>query len=260
MLEVGSLSGEHIRVLLVDDDQGDFVMTENLLSQVGDGTIEIEWVPTYEEAIEALERNEHDLYLIDYLLEDRDGLEIIRAARALGVHKPLIMLTGRGSRGVDLEAMELGAADYLVKGSLDADLLERSIRYALERFRTEEALRESEHRHREFFDNLPVGLHRTKRDGSVVDANPALARILGFPDRDTLQDAYAQSLYVNADDKEHFLELIERDGQVVGFETELERYDGRPFPARVSARAVRDRDDQVLYIEGAVEDLSDRAE
>lgn len=259
MLDLGNLKDDPIHILLIDDDQGDFVMTENLLSQIGSGTIELEWVSTYQEAIEALERDQHDLYLVDYLLEEHDGLEIIRAAKRLGIRAPMIMLTGRGGREVDLEAMEAGASDYLVKGKIDPELMERSIRYALERARAEEALRESERRHREFFDHLPIGLHRTTPDGRVVDANPALARTLGYPDRDSLQESFAANLYVNPDERDRFLELIQRDGQVVGFETEIERFDGETIQVRNSARAVRDEDDEIVYVEGVVEDLSQRS-
>lgn len=259
MLDLGNSMDEPIRVLLVDDDQGDFVMTEQLISQVGSGTMELEWVSTYDEAIGALEKDEHDLYLVDYLLEDKDGLEVIRAAKRLGIRAPLIMLTGRGDRDVDLKAMEAGASDYLVKGKIDPELMERSIRYALDRARAREALRESERRHREFFDHLPIGLHRTTPDGRVVDANPALARTLGYPDRDTLQEVYAANLYVKPGERERFLELVERDGQVVGFETQLERFDGETIDVRNSARAVRDEDGEIIYLEGVVEDLSERS-
>lgn len=259
MLDLGSPKDRPIHVLLIDDDQSEFVMTESLLSRVGAGTIQLSWVSSYEEAVQALERDEHDLYLVDYMLGDRNGLELIRAAKNLGVHSPLIMLTGKGGREIDMEAMEAGAADYLVKGKLDPELMERSIRYALERSRTEAALRESERRHRQFFDHLPIGLHRTTPAGEVVDANPALAETLGYPDRETLRTRYAANLYVKPEERERFMELLEQDGQVVGFETELQRFDGKTIRVRNSARAVRSTDGEVIYIEGVVEDLSERA-
>jgi diguanylate cyclase (GGDEF)-like protein len=74
-----------------------------------------------------------DVCLLEQALPDGDGLEIVRAAPARGCDAPIIMLTGRGSLDLDLLAMELGAADYLDKTRLDATLLERTIRYALNR-------------------------------------------------------------------------------------------------------------------------------
>lgn len=124
---------EPIRVLLVDDDLGDFEMIRVMLSQAEHGNYKLDWVSNYEEALDAFKANQHDVYLLDYFLEDRDGLELLREAEGLGVRGPVIMLTGRGSSKVDLEAMEAGAADYLVKGTFDPDGLERAIRYSMDR-------------------------------------------------------------------------------------------------------------------------------
>ncbi len=246
-----------IRILLIDDDQGDFVMTNAMLGQIKRMDVKIDWVSTFQEGIEAVQKCEHDVYLVDYLLEDRDGLEIVRKAREMGIRKPMIMLTGRGSHSVDVEAMKAGASDYLVKGKVDPDLLERSIRHALERERAEEALRDSEERHRGMFDHLPIGLYRASPEGDFMDANPSLFRILGYPDQKTLKDVYSAELYVNPADRRRFREMLDRYGVARGFETRLKRTDGTMVMVRNTARAHRAVDGRTLYIEGAVEDVSD---
>ena len=146
------------RVLLVDDDQGDFEMIRVMLSQAEHGKFKVDWVATYEEALDAFQREAHDVYFVDYFLEDRTGLDLLREAQRRGISAPVIMLTGRGSREVDMEALEAGAADYLVKGLIDPAALERSIRHATERTHAARALKESEERHRSLFEHLPVGL------------------------------------------------------------------------------------------------------
>jgi two-component sensor histidine kinase/ActR/RegA family two-component response regulator len=130
-----------VRVLLVEDDADDFVLTRDYLADVASTRYTVDWVATYDAALEALGRNEHDVCLLDYRLGEHDGLELLREAIQRGVRSPLILLTGQGDRAVDIEAMRSGAADFLNKGRLEADLLERSIRYAIERKQTEEALR-----------------------------------------------------------------------------------------------------------------------
>ena len=245
------------RLLLIDDDQGDFEMTRAIVGQIPRWQLTLDWVSSYQEGMDAIRSSEHDVYLVDYLLEDRDGLELVRWARAQGFRKPMIMLTGRGSHEVDVEAMNAGASDYLVKGKVDPDLLERSVRYALERVRVEDALRDSEERHRGMFDHLPIGLYRSGLDGDFMDANPALVRILGYPDPRTLQSVYASELYVNPADRRRFREMLDRYGVARGFETRLERVDGSTVLVRNTARAHRGADGQILYIEGAVEDVSE---
>ncbi|MBW3533886.1 MAG: PAS domain S-box protein [Gemmatimonadetes bacterium] len=252
-----------VRVLLVDDDQGDYLMTRAMLEQIEGYRFETEWVPTYQEALDALERHqEFDVFLVDYFLEDHDGLDLVREARSRRIRTPMIMLTGRGSHDVDLEATEAGATDYLVKGRVDPPLLERSIRYALQRHRSEEALRDSEERHRGMFDHLPIGLYRCTPDGAFMDANPTLVRMLGYPDPDTLETRYSASWYVEPGDHARFQDLLERDGVVRGFESVLERVDGVPVRVRNTARLHRAADGTLQYVEGALEDVTelDRAE
>lgn len=129
-----------IRVLLIDDDEDEFHLTRQLLDEVEGQRFCLDWVSRYEEGLEAIGRNAHDVYLLDYRLGARTGLELLREAIARGAQAPFILLTGKGDRDVDLEAMKAGAADYVVKGWNSA-LMERSIRYAIERKRAEDALR-----------------------------------------------------------------------------------------------------------------------
>ncbi len=125
-----------LNILLIDDDQDDYVITRDLLAESQRYNFHLDWTTTYSEAVELIEQNRYDVYLIDYRLGERDGLELLRDAIARGCKAPLILLTGQGDHEIDLEAMNAGAADYLVKKQMAPDILERSIRYALARKQT----------------------------------------------------------------------------------------------------------------------------
>ncbi len=247
---------ETIRALLIDDDQGDFVVTKGLLSQITHPTIELDWVPTFEEGHDAIANGGYDIYIVDYFLEDRTGLDLLRDAARHQLQAPVIMLTGRGSHEVDVEAMQAGAADYLVKGQIEPEDLERSIRYALDRMEAQRALRESEERHRAMFDHLPLGVYRCTPEGEFLDANPALVRILGYPDRPNLDSTYASTFYVSDDDAETFKARLKEFGIVRGFDTQLRGVDGRKIRLRNTARIHREADGDVAYVEGIIEDVS----
>src|SRR5262245_26807742 len=121
-----------VRVLLVDDDRDDYLLTRDLLEEIpGDG-YELDWVSDYESAAAALRDCHHDVALVDYLLGARTGLDLLAEARAGGCKIPVILLTGKAVWEVDHAALGCGAADFLEKGRLDATLLERSIRYSLQ--------------------------------------------------------------------------------------------------------------------------------
>lgn len=127
-----------IRVLLVEDDEDDYVLTHSLLSEIGGEQFDLDWVTSYDIAMDEIARDSHDVYLLDYHIGVRSGLDLLRDARTRGGTSPMILLTGQGDRDVDMEAMTAGASDYLVKGQINASQLERSIRYALEQKRIED--------------------------------------------------------------------------------------------------------------------------
>ncbi len=137
-----------IKVLLVEDDEDDCLITRELLAEINSSQYDVEWISTYEEALVAIASHRHDVILVDFYLGASTGLEILQFATARGCKIPIIMLTGLGDREVDNKAIQAGASDYLVKGHLDPQLLERSIRHSIERKYIEKALRESEAKYR----------------------------------------------------------------------------------------------------------------
>ena len=157
---------EILRVFLADDDQDDYILTRDLLRGVPGYHVELEWAPSYKEALAVVDRNAHDLYLFDYRLGESDGLELLREALARGCKAPIVLLTGHEDWEIDVQAMKAGAADYLVKGNLDSKLLERSVRYSLERKHASERLRayagEIERKNRELEQALRMAREATE--------------------------------------------------------------------------------------------------
>src|SRR5260370_40670069 len=139
------MDGLPLRVLLVDDDEDDFVITRELLREISPDRFSLEWGSSYDDVIQAIERRGHELYLFDYRLGRRNGVELLHHTMNCNCAAPVILLTGHEDRDADLQAMKAGAADYLVKGQVDAHTLERAIRYALERKQGVAGLRRAKH-------------------------------------------------------------------------------------------------------------------
>ncbi len=158
-----------IRVLLVDDDEDVFVLVAGSLGDARLATYEVEWASSYEAGLAALSRRAHDVYLIDYCLGARTGIELVSEGRSRGVRAPMILLTGVGDPEVDLEAMRAGAADFVTKDALESTLLERSVRYAVERARTEEELRRKSQVLDVMLASVPVAVCRLDASGRVTE-------------------------------------------------------------------------------------------
>jgi len=182
------LSQSPLRVLVVDDDEEDFLILRDLLSDYPLGRFEMSWVGTLEEGILALRAGAHDVYLVDYHLGPDNGMDLVRLAVAEHhTHRPVIMLTGHGSADVDSEALAAGASDYLVKGSIDAEKLARSLRYAAERARQMQQIEDGKRRYQLLFELNPfptwVYNAQTLR---IVAVNDAMVSTYGWS-REELQ-------------------------------------------------------------------------
>lgn len=126
---------DHIKLLLIEDDEDDYIITQGLLGDLKGRVFTLDWEKDFDAGLAAMKLNKHDVCLVDYRLGAHDGVELTARAIAEGCQSPIILLTGMGEHEVDVAAMKAGAADYLVKNRLNPNQLERSIRYAIERKR-----------------------------------------------------------------------------------------------------------------------------
>lgn len=180
-----------LHLLLIEDDEDDFLIIRDLLRQAGLNYV-LDWVDSFERGLAALDAATHDLYLIDYRLGADSGLELVRHAFEHGMPQPLILLTGQDDSELDARALELGAADYLVKGQFDGRLLGRSIRYALERASASERLNLSATRASllqrclEASYNGVLIADAQAPDQPIIYVNPAFERITGYTEEEVL--------------------------------------------------------------------------
>jgi PAS domain S-box-containing protein len=248
-----------VSILLIDDDEDYAALIRALLA---DALVDchLDWQPGYAAALEDMLARRHDLYLVDYRLGARSGLDLIRECLDTGVNMPIILMTGQGDRSVDMEAMRLGAYDYLNKAGLTAASLERSLRYALERDRQ---LREIQ-RSRRLMEKMLGGL-----DEAVFSVDPASRRILHynpvamrmfhldgnspvgwdvvdfFPDREVGMETWASSLACLEINTQHQAEVW------------LGRRDGSLFPAEWYASPVRDEQGVMEQIVLVIRDVGE---
>ena len=198
----------------------------------------------FESTQEMMQRSVLEIYKN---LKDREILieNLMKQGKATAFEIELLTKTGK-------------AKTVLLSATLDGDILSGMIKDITERKQAEVNLRESEKRYRELFDHVPVGLYRTTPGGKTLDANPALLRMLGYPDRESMLKGNTATDYANPEDRERWKTALEKNGVLEDFESKILRQDGKVFWVKDSARVVKDNKGRVLYYEGALVDSTER--
>ncbi|KPV52976.1 hypothetical protein SE17_12300 [Kouleothrix aurantiaca] len=168
-----------LHILLVEDDEDDYWLTNRMLKENG-VQVQLDWASTYEQALDSVGRQQHDVYLIDPRLDQHTGLDVVRAVVQQGYTAALIVLTCISDQDTDREAMRAGAADYLVKSQISAETLERSIRYALAKAHMLATLHQNTTRYRMMTDVAPEAIISTNGSGTIIFANRAAEHIFGY--------------------------------------------------------------------------------
>lgn len=167
-------------VLLVEDNPGDVRLIKELLQGLPYPGFTLTWRERLSEAHRYLDRKHPEVILMDLGLPDAYGLEAMEGIRELVNGVPVVVLTALDDQRIAHRALEIGAQDYLVKGCFDAQMLYRSIRYAIDRQRRDAALRASEARTRKLFEACLIGLVLTDSKGRILEANQAFLDLLEF--------------------------------------------------------------------------------
>jgi PAS domain S-box-containing protein len=203
-------SNNKLSVLLIDDDEDDLFLTGDCLAEIDSLELDIDKESNYRKAHQKILENRHDVYLIDYLMGPHTGIELIRECVKAGINKPFILLTGKGDLKIDIEAANAGAYDYLTKSELTAELLERSLRYSIQRYSAFKAIAESENRYREIFMKSNDIIFVLDGRFRLVNFNPMMNTLMGYTS-DELYNQPLAKLFENPAEAKTFISRIQAD-------------------------------------------------
>ena len=182
------------KILLVEDNPGDARLLREMLAEIHDHSFEIDWVTSLSQAIARLAAGNIDLVILDLGLPDSQGLDTFMRAYQHGSHLPFLVLTGLAHENLGGTAVRHGAQDYLVKGEVTSSLLDRAIRYAIERKRTEAALEAEREKLFALLNHIPAVIHLKSPDFKILFANRLFYEIFGDPgDRPCYEVIYGRN-------------------------------------------------------------------
>ena len=205
---------EIIKVLLIEDNPGDARLVKEMLVDAWANKFSLTHVRLIGEGLSLLRDEGYHLILLDLSLPDGHGLDTVRQVCAVAPHLPVVILTGLDDETIAIRAVQEGAQDYLVKGQMDSNLLARAIRYAIERKRAEEKLRESEERFRELAENIREVFYIYEQDMHQISyISPAYMEIWGRTCESLYQEPKSIWDNVHPEDKDRVMRSLEKKSQ-----------------------------------------------
>jgi PAS domain S-box-containing protein len=165
--------------MMVEDNLGDAMLISEMLKETCSQRFLLQHNLQLSTAFECLSYKNFDLILLDLGLPDSLGLDTLRKVLDKFPGIPVVIMTGLDDEELGFEAVKMGAQDYLIKGQIDSNLLFRTIRYSIERKRTQEIIREKEERFRATFEQAAVGIAHLTLEGSWILINRKFCQMTG---------------------------------------------------------------------------------
>ena len=242
-------------VLLVEDSAVDATLVRGLLKHAGGEPFCVTQARTLAEALRFLSRADIDLVILDLNLPDSIGLETLRRVVAQSA-LPIVVLTGT-DEAVGIQAMREGAQDYLPKGQLQAPLLARSVRYAIERHRASRALRESNESLSRMISSAADAIITKDLQGSIKSWNPAAEKLFGYSVEEVLGKPMLMLFPAElVNEEREILARIEKGDGVEHFESVRIRKDGRAVQVALTISPIRDSEGRIIGASKIARDIS----
>jgi len=251
-----------IKILLVEDNPAD----ADLLAELLEVSVGVEWelvsVEFLHQAIAQLGKQCFDIVLLDLSLPDSHGLETLTRLREVAPDAAMVVMTGLDDEAIGLEAVRLGAQDYIVKGQITTQLLVRTIRYAIERSQTFQMLRESERRFRAIFDSSFQLTKLLTPEGIVLEVNQTALDFAGVRSQNIVgRPIWEQLIWEQSPNgKEQLKEGIAKAATGEFFRREIDFLgkSGQIITVDLSLKPVKNDTGQVLLLIAEARDISDR--
>lgn len=248
-----------MQILLIEDNPGDVRLIRHMLQSAPALAIDLTSRERLDGALQLLQEQPFDLVLLDLSLPDSQGLATFDTLYYHQPELPIIVLTGLDNEELAVKAVRSGAQDYLVKGEINPQLLVRAIRYAIERKRSAEALRETQLRYTALFENSNIGIFLISLDGLYLNLNGKAAAMLGCSVAEVLGELATDFIFTPplGDLHQQIATLLAGDPLPI-YECLLQQRTGGQLPLEVNTTLVRTAANKPLYIQSVVRDITKR--
>ncbi len=247
-------------ILLIEDNKGDSRLIREMIADSRTTKFDVDVASTLESSIQKLNENRYDIVISDLGLPDSQGIDTLKEIQK-AVHKvPIIVLTGITDEEMGINAVKLGAQDYLIKNQLNKFSLIRAITYAIERKMSDEMLRENEELFRGAFEQAAVGLAHVSLEGRFLRFNNKLLEITGYSEKELSEKNFQEITHPEDlhKDVEQMEKLISGDIETYSMEKRYIRKDGSFVWVLLTGSMVRNEDGNPKYFIAVIENIEKR--
>lgn len=244
----------NIKILIIEDDEDDFYLTEQMIRKIPSGNFDVQWCRSHKEGLKLIREASHDIYFIDYFLPGMTGMELLTNSIAVNADTPRVLLTGQGNRDIAMQALDAGAADYLVKSELTAEKLERCIRYAVEKSQALKQLRDNEQKFRNIFEKTRDAIFLSDTDLVLRDVNTAMANLMGGA-AESLIGSSVYDMMADEKDLQKVKDSLNEQGEVNDLEINFHDQAGDELSCIFSAITIANPDGS-NYVQGILHDIT----
>lgn len=246
------------RILLVEDNPGDVRLVEIFLGESDLKNNEIVNERTLEGAIKALDESPFDVVLLDFNLLDSHGFETLDNLLAAHPKANVIVFTGMEDKNFGIRALQAGAQDYLVKGNFGSDFLAKTLRYAIERNRTNTRLEEAQARYKRIFSQSKDAIYISTKEGEFVEYNQATLDLFGYTEEE-LKGLNARQLYEDESQRDGIAATLLKDTFVQDYPVVIRCKDGSIRHCHITANLVKTESGTIEY-HGIIRDITGQLE
>ncbi len=248
------LNAPEIRIAIIDDDEDDYFIISSYIKDIEGSNFIIDWCNEYDAAISKIRERQYDIYLVDYRLGRHTGLELLKEINSHEFDDPIVLLTGKGNKDIDVKAMESGATDYLVKSELNTEKLERCIRYSLDRSAYLKELKTRENKYRNLFENSRDAIFIADERLVFKEVNHAATLLFSSSSRELLNHTlydFIKNKYQNNQVSQHF----SGNNSIRNLEIEIESHKGEIKSCLLTLTLLEDGPGEQL-VHGILHDIS----
>ena len=249
------MNKEEIKILLIEDDEDDAFLIREYLSDVKNFRSQLDWEPNPDLGIQKVRNGQYDLVLIDFYLGKATGLSILDILTKEKILTPAILLTGRNDAQIDVDASSAGAFDYLVKGDLRPDILERSIRYSLRQGRIIRELNEKEKKYRSLFERSLDSIFLADEKFNLLEINNSFFEFFGYQQENSSL-IHLSEIFISHEDFDHCKSLLEDYGVVKDYEVVLQTTDQEQKTCLFNCIFIPDDGNGFSSYQGIIRDLT----